>query len=1419
MSFTPSVPAALFLLLLFSTGLRAQTDRPNILSCATDELHQAQLATNPHLRQTTDRLEAEWAAYARKQRAARKSAPPYILPIVFHIVHDNGAENIADADVVRSLAFTNQSFANTAYYDQGTGVNTQLQFCLAQRTPDNQATNGITRTVSAEWTNMDDAGEDRAMKIATNWSPQDYVNVYVVGEICRLSTGCGTAGYANYPGGHGRPTDGIVVEARWLTGGEAQAALMAHEIGHYLGLRHTFDGGCANDDCLTDGDRVCDTPPDNSRVTVPCSGSVNSCTTDTDSGFATDQDDMFINYMDYGYWRCYSAFTQGQSDRMQFFLGGVRRSLTESPGCLAPCPAPVTASFTGGETTVEAGTTVDFISSSTNGSGLQWLVDGTPEGTATTFSRQFPTEGFYEVELIVDGTPPLCQPVRVRRRVRVVCSLTATFTTGPPVTVGEPTVFTNTSALADRAAWTIDGTPVATTTDLTFTFPGAGLFQVCLEAGNDFCERTTCRRIFAAPPPDTTGSDSGGCTEAFAYSYLLDNDDDTFGQFSVVLPDGGGGYFAAGRIRRVPTVLRLRADGSIVWQQALFPGSDEALVRELILDQDGFLAGVGEGQASANGNGGLSAFAFRMNAADGDLVWGREFSLPQMELSLTTILQPAPTESYTVIGNRNLSGNGRGDGGVILWLDPANGDLLGQPLVYGAQAGVSFERAVYEPGTNQYFVAGFQQQQQSTELLTLRLTATGQPLNVRTYTGELDPDQPLDLEPDASGYAVVAALPRPTGNSPASGTRLFQLAPDGQPTLVADYFRTGALRTLDLEVNDRGYLLYAQVPGATSMLTQLNFGGGIEWARSYLVIQQEGEGHECLYRQANGQLLIAGSLAASGTTLPSLVKLRADGTSVTGCFPSEPTDLEREETETDVQNQQFRLNELDLQTSRFFFEPAFLTFGGQTCVVSCDEVCDDGLDNDEDGLTDCEDPDVAAACCCLPAPAAPPSLDTTVCLPFVFQLTAPSDLRLALTAPDGAAGDTLGGERSWELTEPGEYVLTYVDSCSRLATSVLTLHPRPRPLLDLGADTTVCANAVVTRRAPPGFASYEWSDGTGERDYTASEPGAHWVVVTDSCGGVQADTFRVRIQPTTVIDLGRDTTICPGEVLTFRLSGFTDHQWSASSFIDCTDCPTVRFAPTTDTLLLVAASAGPGCFSSDSLRVRVDRPEGVRTRLELCAGDTLLLNGRPITAPGVYLDTAAVAGNCEVIDTVDVVAAPGSALGLPPSLTITFGDSVRLRPLTDPANLPFLAWRVNDSLVCTGCAEWTLRPEHRTVVTAELPDSAGCGALAQTVITLTDQSPVYVPTAFSPNGDEVNDVFRLFPGPAVEAVLELAVFDRWGNNVYRREFPATREADGDWNGRARSGQPLPIGVYVYYARVRLFNRDELSLAGEVMLVR
>ena len=117
----------------------------------------------------------------------------------------------------------------------------------------------------------------------------------------------------------------------------------------------------------------------------------------------------------------------------------------------------------------------------------------------------------------------------------------------------------------------------------------------------------------------------------------------------------------------------------------------------------------------------------------------------------------------------------------------------------------------------------------------------------------------------------------------------------------------------------------------------------------------------------------------------------------------------------------------------------------------------------------------------------------------------------------------------------------------------------------------------------------------------------------------------------------------------------------------------------------------------------------------------------------------------------------------------------------------------------------------------KLQTEAGCDSIFTLLITEASTSgasgEVYIPNAFSPNGDNVNDLFTVFPNDDVE-VLELLIFDRWGSLVYS----GTGVGEDGWDGRLK-GKPVGMGAYAYVLRLRLPSGIEKVEHGVVHLVR
>ena len=346
----------------------------------------------------------------------------------------------------------------------------------------------------------------------TNWDTENYINITLVREVC-IGGQCKAAGYATFASVQGTPGDGIVMEAEYFGKNAAESTVIVHEMGHYLGLHHTFLGGCKNDNCLQDGDAVCDTPPDNVAGFFPCSANFNSCSTDSGDpsahnpyrslalGGLGDQPDMNRNYMDYTPQWCRDQFTTGQRARMQFFIENVRTLLLKSKACLPPCPNKTIAQFTIDQDTIEAGGTVSTANTAVNATGYLWWVNGVPVSQAVDTTFQFSDPGQYPIRLIAFAGSPECDHDTLETTVEVMCPVRAAF---DYAILGNQLVFESQSLQADSLHWLVkDGTgkTLYSSTNAADSMPVDSLayLQLCLLAENAYCDDQTCVYIKLAP--------------------------------------------------------------------------------------------------------------------------------------------------------------------------------------------------------------------------------------------------------------------------------------------------------------------------------------------------------------------------------------------------------------------------------------------------------------------------------------------------------------------------------------------------------------------------------------------------------------------------------------------------------------------------------------------------------------------------------------------------------------------------------------------------------------------------------------------------------------------------------------------------------------------------------------------------------
>lgn len=262
---------------------------------------------------------AEFERYYNSEllsNARNKKSNKYIIPVVFHIIHNNGSENVSNATLKNLIAEVNKDLkaisrdsVNVRQAFKAVQADAEIELRLAKIDPDGNCTNGVTRTLSSL---TEDARDN--VKSLSRWPNDKYLNIWLVKSI--QSSGEGTTlGYAYFPasGTRNPRIDGIVMRADRTTGNT-----LTHELGHYLNLYHTFQSGCGSS-CNTTGDRVCDTPPTANR-NFGCPTNLNSCSNESPDGL-----DQVENYMDYS--DCMGMFTEGQKVRMHSAIKFYRSDL------------------------------------------------------------------------------------------------------------------------------------------------------------------------------------------------------------------------------------------------------------------------------------------------------------------------------------------------------------------------------------------------------------------------------------------------------------------------------------------------------------------------------------------------------------------------------------------------------------------------------------------------------------------------------------------------------------------------------------------------------------------------------------------------------------------------------------------------------------------------------------------------------------------------------------------------------------------------------------------------------------------------------------------------------------------------------------------------------------------------------------
>ncbi len=334
----------------------------------------------------------------------------------------------------------------------------------------------------------------------------------------------------------------------------------------------------------------------------------------------------------------------------------------------------------------------------------------------------------------------------------------------------------------------------------------------------------------------------------------------------------------------------------------------------------------------------------------------------------------------------------------------------------------------------------------------------------------------------------------------------------------------------------------------------------------------------------------------------------------------------------------------------------------------------------------------------------------------------------------------------------GTFSLTVTDSIGCTAVDSAFVDQASGPIVNLGNDTLVCnADSVVLNAGNLGL-NFLWSNAGTNQTSTITASGSYWVEVTDLVGCIGRDTIEVTFTTQPILDLVADTVLCDQPI--FALDADPMNLYNGANFTWSNGETTPAIVVSVTGTYEVEIEYGQGCITRDTIEIQFSNTPYVELgpSRSICGNTEFKLDADPI---GLFADASFVWNTLEVTNQIMVAA--------------------------------------------TDLYHVTLRNE--------------CGIATDSINIeiIGRDAKVFVPNAFTPNGDGLNDVFL----PVVDDVegYYLTIYDRWGKSLFESNNPYLGW-DGSWNGA-----DMPEGVFVYVLRVRNCYLELYSKVGSITLIR
>lgn len=446
---------------------------------------------------------------------------------------------------------------------------------------------------------------------------------------------------------------------------------------------------------------------------------------------------------------------------------------------------------------------------------------------------------------------------------------------------------------------------------------------------------------------------------------------------------------------------------------------------------------------------------------------------------------------------------------------------------------------------------------------------------------------------------------------------------------------------------------------------------------------------------------------------------------------------------------------------------------------------------------------------------------------------------------------TFNGTNTW----PVQLIITGTSGCRDTVRNSVSVKPNNPPVASVHAPVTGCENTSMTFKAVVNSEDevtlYAWTFSNryatnGPEITTAFNTSGNYqvqLVAGTKFGCYDTVAFPFFINPSPILDLGNDVTICRGQSTQLRLNGAPDAAWSPLNDLSCGTCLTPVASPAETRQFYVRGTNAFGCSSTDSIIVYVVQPSKVVTTPfdTICVGRTAQLSATgfanftwtpaatlndassamPVATPLAstrYQVIGTDAQNC-FRDTGYVLVTVGGwpTVDLGPDRVLSTGTELTLTPTISNGPIINWTWAPSKDLSCNNCASpvATVKKDICYVVNAE--NLYHCAAKDTMCIqAFCESTQVYIPNAFVP-GSTSNGILMV-RGKGIRTIKTFRIFNRWGQVVFERSsFPPNDRSYG-WDGKVRGVAASP-DVYVYTCEVVCEDGKAFTYKGNVAILK